>query len=127
MPVRRSAVARAVSWVVLSVLLAGCTVGSGVALKPQSHFSYPNSNVTPLGRVTGEASTSGLLPVTYDADLEEEAIQTALKEKGGDILIDYIATTTITAFPLLIITVYTTTVRVDGTAAKMTIGRQQLR
>lgn len=127
MPVRLSAVARAVSWVVLSVLLAGCTVGSGVALKPQSHFSYPNSNVTPLGRVTGEASTSGLLPVTYDADLEEEAIQIALKEKGGDILIDYVATTTITAFPLLIITVYTTTVRVDGTAAKMTIGQQQLR
>ena len=127
MHVRRSTVARAVTWVVAIVLLSGCTVGSGVALKPQSHFSYPNSNVTPLGRVTGEASTSGLVPVTYDADLEEEAIQIALKEKGGDILIDYLATTTITMFPLLLLNIYTTTVRVDGTAAKMTIGQQRLR
>lgn len=132
MYVRRSTIARAVTWGVLAAALggalAGCTVGSSVALKPQSHFSYPNSNVTPIGRVRGEATTQSIFaPNFMDADVELEAIQAALKEKGGDVLIDYVLSTKTTMIPLFILNVFVTTYTVEGTAAKMVIGKRELR
>ena len=126
--IRESRVFHGVLWVALLLFVAGCTVASGVALKPQSHFSYPNSNVVPLGRVQGEASVTTILtPTIMDADLEDEAIQKALSQKGGEILIDYTLTTQIKFIPIPIFPIYITTYRVDGTAAKMTIGKQKLR
>ncbi|MGH9993016.1 MAG: hypothetical protein ACREAZ_10320 [Nitrososphaera sp.] len=76
-----------------------------------------------MGRVQAEASTVNFLfPVVTDADLREEVIQKALKQKGGDILIDYLLKAEISSFLFF----YTTTYKVDGTAAKMVVGKQTL-
>ena len=103
---------------------AGCTIGTGALLEPQSHFDFPNSNVIPLGKVHGKASTVSFIPSPMDADLQEEAVQNALAQKGGDILIDYTYSYKITSWVLL--PIYTTTIEVDGTACKMEIGEQEL-
>lgn len=108
----------------LAFAVAGCTVGSGALLQPQSHFDFPNSNVIPLGKVHGEATAVSFFPSPMDADLQEQAVQSALKQKGGDILIDYTYSYKIVS--LMIIPIYTTTIRVDGTACKMEIGEQEL-
>jgi hypothetical protein len=111
---------------VVAMGAAGCTVGAGVVLRPQSHFSYPNSNVLPLGRVQGEGSLTNFGSATiFDADLEQDIVQRAIAQKGGDLMIDYVLTIQVTTIPL--IPIYTTTYRIDGTAAKMTIGKQDLR
>lgn len=113
----------------ISIVLtwSGCTVGSSAWLYPQSHFDYPNSNVVPLGRVQGEATGSvGLIPTSMDADLMEEAIQKALQQKGGDLLVDYTGTTIIKMYPLVFLNLYQTTFMVEGTAAKMEVGKQIL-
>ena len=102
-------------------------MGSFVMFFPQSHFSYPNSNVVPLGPAKGETSTVSLfIPVFWDADMQEEALAQAIKQKGGDMLIDYVGTTEITMFPLMFITLYKTDYKVEGTVAKMELGKQIL-
>lgn len=108
--------------------LEGCTVGQFAWLYPQSHFDYPNSNITPIGKVHGEASTvSVFFPVMMDADLQEEAYKNALQQKGGDMIIDFLATTEVVMYPIAFINIFKTTYKVDGTAAKMEIGKQILR
>jgi hypothetical protein len=112
----------------LAIFNVGCSVGSGARLIPQSYFDYPNSNVTPLGRVQAELSTSNFFyPKIEDPDLMEEVIQAALKQKGGDLLLDYLFTYQIMMVPIPFLTVFTTTYKVDGTAAKMEIGKQSIR
>ena len=112
----------------LVISVSGCTVGSGVSLYPQSHFDYPNSNIIPIGQVQAEVSGAvGLHPTIMDADLMEEVIMKALQQKGGDLLIDYNLSIRIKMYPLLIFNLYETVYRVNGTAAKMEVGKQILR
>ena len=103
----------------------GCTIASGVWPVPQSHFADPNSNVLPLGPGKGEASTMGFgMPDIMDVDLMEAAVQSAIREKGGDLLVDYYLFYDIkTYFPM----VHSITWRAEGTVAKMEIGKQKLR
>ena len=116
---------RALFAMTLAAGFAGCTVGSSAWLYPQSHFDYPNSNVIPLGAARGEASTTTIfIPVQMDGDLKQEAIQNALQAKGGDILVDFVQTTKVVQVPFL--PIYTATITVEGTAAKMEIGKQIL-
>lgn len=111
-------------FIVLSAV--GCTQTFFTGFDPQSHFDYPNSNVIPIGKTVGEASITGVfVPPFRTAELEEEAINNALKQKGGDILINYMVFEKRTIIPLL--PIYPLTVRVEGTAAKMEIGTQILR
>jgi len=107
------------------IALYGCTVGTGAYISPQSHFDFPNSNVIPIGNVRGEATTSGFFPAIMDADLKQQAIQEALKQKGGDLLID--ATFYYNVKSMCIIPIYTTTISVEGTACKMLIGKKELK
>ena len=113
-----------VSVLVVLLLSIGCTQHYLVGFIPQSHFDYPNSNVIPIGRAVGEASISKIFDFPFPtADLEEEAIKNALKQKGGDILVNYVKfydRTSILGF------IHTLTIRVEGTAAKMEIGKQKL-
>ena len=107
----------------LALAMFGCTIGTGATLQPQSHFAFPNSNVIPLGKVHGKATTVSFFPSPMDADLQEQAVQNALRQKGGDILIDYTYSYKIVSW---IIPIYTTTIKVDGTACKIEIGEQEL-
>jgi hypothetical protein len=101
-------------------------MGTGGYISPQANFDFPNSNVIPLGHVRGEAiATSFMYPEVYSADLKEQAVQNALKQKGGDILIDIVFTWKIKAIPIL--PIYTTTLIAEGTACKMEIGKQELK
>jgi len=108
----------------LAFVGVGCTMGTGAILRPQSHFDFPNSNIIPLGKVHGEATSTYFFPTPMDADLHEQAVQNALVQKGGDILIDY--TYSYKIIMLYPLPLYITTVKVDGTACKMEIGEQEL-
>lgn len=106
-------------------IISGCCVDYFTGIRPQSHFDYPNSNVVPLGKVTGEFTKSALFsPVLVDGDMQENAIRNALNQKpDADILLDYSMITKMCSyFP----GVHITTLRVEGTAAKMEIGKQPL-
>lgn len=108
-----------------AVALMGCTVIRDVQLLPQSHFTPPNANVEPIGVVTGEASSTGTQP-DFSPSLVEKAYKQALSKKGGDLLINVKFNRAVKAVPILILNIYTTTVKIEGTAAKMTVGKQQI-
>ena len=57
-----------------------------------------------------------------DQEMMNEVLTAALRQKGGDSLVDYKLSVTTTQVPLL--PIYTTTLRVSGTAVKMTIGQE---
>jgi hypothetical protein len=91
-----------------------------------SKFVYPNSNVEPLGYVSASESWSAFLfPQRLDASDINGVVNQALRQKGGDLLINYKMTVSVTTFP--IIPIYVTDLTVEGTAAKMTIGRQEIK
>lgn len=110
-----------------SVCLTGCPAGSGSYMKSQVQFDYPNSNVVPLGKVSATiSSTSIMQPDISDPKLEMEVAQKALAQKNGDILIDATFHYKMHVIPLYIIYIYTTDLSVEGTACKMTVGKQVL-
>ncbi len=108
----------------LLLLSGGCTIASGVWPVPQSHFAYPNSNVIPLGQGQGKAETTSLgMPDIMDADLMEQAVQDAIRQKGGNLLLDYYLYYDIKQyFPF----VYGISWKAEGTVAKMEVGKQKL-
>lgn len=118
---------RLAAMVVLLATLAGCSIKVS-GLQPNTHFAYPNSNITPLGRVSAETSRTRIFVAkAVDQEMMDEVIGKALKEKGGDLLINAKVSTTVMWIPLVFINIFTTTLRVDGTAAKQVVGQQQLR
>ena len=106
------------------IFLSGCTSTYFTGYNPQSHFDYPNSNVLPMGKVVGEATTTSIFTPPYvDSDLTEQAIQNALQQKpGSDLLINYLTFQK----RMDILFIHSLTLRVEGTAAKMEIGTQKL-
>ncbi len=111
----------------LAIVTAGCTIKMS-QLAPNTHFAYPNSNITPLGPVSAETSrTTVIMAKAVDQQMLDEVFGKALKEKGGDFLINAKITTTVTMIPIPILNIFITTLKVDGTAVKQTIGQQQLR
>ena len=126
LPVRRLRQAALCAGLVAS----GCTGPSIWEPLPQSNFAYPNSNVIPLQHTQGTVSRSYIAPfqtpVLNDAALMQDAIDQAVHNGGGDLLIDGSHSVQSTIVPLLFITVYTEKVTVDGTAAKMEVGKRAL-
>lgn len=110
--------------------VAGCSTKTGNFIT-QSRFSYPNSNVTPLGHVEASITkTTFVINPSFDEQDARDLYEKALAQKpGADLLIDYKADTETTIIcpivipPFCIITMTTT---VSGTAAKMEIGRKAL-
>jgi hypothetical protein len=104
----------------------GCSFGFA-SLAPQSHFAFPNSNVIPLGHAEGSKSKlCGLLFINWgspDGDDQEEATREALEQAHGDILINVRTEASTFMIPYLFAICST---KVQGTAAKMEVGRQQL-
>lgn len=108
--------------------LSGCVIASTADLSPQSHFDFPNSNVTAIGPAKGEATNFRVfVPSNVDANLEETAYQRALQQTGGDMLIDMYKTSATRMINLMYLQIYWTTLTVEGTAAKMEIGKQKLK
>ena len=107
-------------------LLSGCAIGNQVGLVSQSHFDFPNSNVYPLGHVTGKATITSLFtPALITGDLKERAINDALaKNPEAELLVNYTENVKIVYF--VILPIYIMDYEVEGTAAKMTVGKQHL-
>jgi len=121
---KKNIILRILCLIFVTVFMSGCTTTFFTGFDTQSHFEYPNSNIIPLGKTIGEATTTSIsfYPLFKTAELEEEAVNNALKQKGGDILINYMVFEKRTD----IMFIHTLTLRVEGTAAKMKIGTQKL-
>ena len=111
--------------VLVGITVSGCSTTAG-GIRLQSHFAYPNSNVTPLGQVQVVKSKGNfLVPWTAKKDDVTGLLKEALAQKpGADLLVDCTLDTKLTMMP--IIPYYTTTVTLKGTAAKMEVGEQDL-
>jgi hypothetical protein len=116
------------------------TSSLGSSRLPQTHFTFPNSNVIPIGTASATASVKGNLDKFPDiSGANKAALDKAISSKGGDLMINTIidgtldttttTTTTTTGYQYDIdINIdYVYTVVVQGTVAKMEIGKQNLR
>ncbi len=121
---KKNIILRMLCFIFVMVSMSGCATTFFTEFAPQSHFEYPNSNIIPLGKAIGEATTTSIsfYPLFKTAELEEEAVNNALKQKGGDILINYMVFEKRTD----IVFIHTLTLHVEGTAAKMEIGTKKL-
>jgi hypothetical protein len=114
----------------ISLLLAvsatsiGCTVNLG-GYGTNSHFAYPNSNVTPMGQV--KASSSKISFFISPSFADEEIItltQDAIAQKpGADLLLNFSLDTKLTSF----VFVTKADITIEGTAAKLEVGTQELK
>ena len=103
--------------------LVGCISKLG-DFESNSHFAYPNSNVTALGPVQASVTKYGfVLGLVIDKAWVTQVYNDALKKSGGDLLIDYkFDTSTTMIWPFS-----ATTLSVEGTAAKMVLGKKELK
>jgi len=87
------------------LILFGCTTTNFLKLEPQTHFTYPDSTITRLGRVHGQASRSSFLlfgdSFDIDSQLKIDAINNALSKKpGAELIINPAYFLSITNYPL---------------------------
>ncbi|WP_428235050.1 hypothetical protein [Gracilimonas sp.] len=112
-----------------SFLLAACTQRTYIR-KNQSHFDYPNSNVTPIGssKVLGTSKTGlSMKPPTITSTIEAQAYQDALnKVSGADMLINIDYNWKVTVIPVYVLTLYTGKLTVEGYPVTMEVGEQEL-
>lgn len=112
--------------IIIVTLMASCTSRMGQRVISTT-FAYPNSNVTPLGKVTAQKAKWGVLfAPTFKCKDYEEVANKALAQKGGNILINATVTYVTFEIPLYYFSIYKVTLVVEGTAAKMEVGRQGL-
>ena len=108
---------------ILISCLAGCYSKFG-GLEPNSHFAYPNSNVKAIGPVKASAKKFGfIVGSSIDKQFVMKVYNEALKTSGGDLIIDAkFDTETFMFWPISV-----TTLTLEGTAASMVIGKQELK
>nr|VFK56077.1 MAG: hypothetical protein BECKTUN1418D_GA0071000_10418 [Candidatus Kentron sp. TUN] len=108
----------------LGLLASGCTSTFG-GFADQTHFSFPNSNVTSLGniKVSIPKRCAFLIPPSFRSDETLQLIRDALAQKpGSDLIINYSIDTTYTTYPYY----YCVDMTITGEAAKMEVGKQEL-
>lgn len=113
----------------LALLSSGCTQTYYIGRFPQSHFTYPNANVTPMTKVNGRSTTKFKLfvPPSVTSNVVSEAYSDALsKAQGADLLINVDAYHKVTQVPIPFITLFFSKYIVDATSAKQEIGKQAL-
>lgn len=108
---------------ILLTCLTGCFSKFG-DYEANSHFAYPNSNVTALGPVQASVTKYGFVIGTdVDKEFVTEVYNEALRKSGGDMIIDFkFDTSTNMIWPIS-----WTILTIDGTAAKMVIGKKELK
>lgn len=113
---------------ITATLFSGCTVAQFSRSGNQSHFDYPNSNVEPVGPVAVKASGPGGFgsPPFLTADEESALFDNAIGQvSGADMLINYSYLMKVKKLPIL--PIYFSDFELEATAAKATVGRQNLR
>lgn len=114
--------------VVLAVAaLSACSMKMAVR-STNTQFVYPNSNVTAIGTVSAKSpqSVSIFVPKMFDAKQIDEVTQQALAQKGGDILVNSKIVVKTILIPIFL-PIMISSLEVSGTAAKMTVGKKELR
>lgn len=113
--------------IIFILILVGCLTGCYSKMggfEPNSHFAYPNSNVKALGPVEASDYKLGFIfGRSVDSKFITGIYNEALKKSGGDLIID--SKVDISTFMLWPFSVMTLTV--DGTAATMALGKQELK
>lgn len=104
-------------------LLSSCSITQG-SVVPTSHYVYPNSNVTPLGRTYSEVKKFGFLfPPRFRArDLDRLYGDAMSRHQGSDILID----SKVDSRNTFVFIFHFMKVTIEGTAAKMEVGKQDI-
>lgn len=99
----------------LGLAATGCTTVLGTNIATDS-VVLPTVGIEPLGRVKAEVSAGQWFwAQEADKQMYDEAKREALKQKGGDLLVNAKVTTTLTSY---VGVYYKTEVAVEGTAAK---------
>ena len=111
----------------LALVGSGCTVGQFYRIGANSHFAYPNSNVKALGPVSVKSTRFDMLgPSMMNSDADVKLYDKAISQvQGANILIDYIRVTTLKATP--VIPVHWVEESIEGTAARMEVGQQEIK
>ncbi|WP_036247058.1 MULTISPECIES: hypothetical protein [Methylobacter] len=111
------------SLVALALSQIGCSTTHGT-FEPTAHFAYPNSNVQPMGHVSATVKEGMfLIPPTLNKEKVLKLMSDALAQQpGADAIINYRLDTTYTMYPFY----YVQTVKLEGSAAKMQVGEQEL-
>ena len=105
----------------------GCSTRIGRYV-PNAQFAYPNSNITTLGPTKGAASRWSILfaPKLSVKDIRAAHNEALSAAAGANILINFKEDTTFTTIPIPLLPVYIVTYSVEGEAAQMDIGKQEL-
>lgn len=113
--------------IVIVPLSLSCTTTAG-SYTNKSHFVYPNSNVEPLGNTKATITRSSLfVPPSLTSRDVENVIDKAISNKNdADILLDYKTNTSLSNYGVGPLMYYRLEVSVEGTAADMTVGKQDL-
>jgi hypothetical protein len=107
-------------------MLAGCQTGQFTRIGPQTHFDYPNSNVTPLGptkvKVNGPMSFLAS-PDVRTSDCDVLVYTAALSQvPGANLITDY--ATVYKTYEFWPIT--WSKLEMEGTACKMEVGKKDI-
>jgi hypothetical protein len=107
-------------------LVTGCQTAQYVEMGSQSKFTYPNSNVVPLAPVKVEVSGPGAflaLPDLVTSDNDLKVFNAAMaKVDGSNLIVDYVKNYRSYYFLFF----HWSTLELEGTAAQMTVGKQEL-
>ncbi len=112
----------------IAVLQAGCSMTRGT-FEPSTHFAYPNSNVQPLGHVSGIVKEgSFIIPPELTKEKALKLISDTLAQKpGADMVVNYRLDTTYTVYPFYSLPLYIVQeIKLEGTAVKMQVGEQEI-
>ena len=103
---------------IAAVSTSSCTIEYPLGQTHQSNFTYPESQVTPLQNVYGEATETAFgSSIQFTGQMKQEAIDNALAQvPASNVLLNYYETVKITMLPIL--PVNTTTYSVQGMAAE---------
>lgn len=109
-------------------LCGGCTSGYFYRIGPHSHFAYPNSNVKALGPVNVKTSGNASVfapPSWMTSEIDLTMYNEGLSQvEGANMIVDYVRVTTLKQWPLL--PIFWTEEQLEGTAARMEVGRREL-
>ena len=105
----------------ICTLFWGCTSKMG-SFSDETHFSYPNSNVKPLGKVSVSITKSSFFipPILTSQDARKLMHEALRQEAGADMIINYSIDTQYTS----IFFYHKSTTILEGTAVTMEIGKQ---
>jgi hypothetical protein len=112
----------------VAALQIGCSSTRGT-FQPNTHFAYPNSNVQPLGHVIGNVKEgSFIIPPELTKEKALKLISDTLAQKpGADMIVNYRLDTTYTVYPFYSLPLYIVQeIKLEGTAAKMDLGEQNI-